>query len=122
MKNSFKYSIIYAVLRPEISEQISVGLITIVSGKVDIRISTQKLKALRNLFSEKEYRFVSSVVSQLKRNNKINSVEAINYLTWYSNNMIAFSPLQNIEIEPTEQSRNRLYRNYVYSRAHKINN
>ena len=122
MKNSFKYSIIYAVLRPEISEQISVGLITIVSGKVDIRISTQKLKALRNLFSEKEYRFVSSVVSQLKRNNKINSVEAINYLTRYSNNMIAFSPLQNIEIEPTVQSRNRLYRNYVYSRAHKINN
>lgn len=122
MKNSFKYSIIYAVLRPEISEQISVGLITIVSGKVDIRISTQKLKALRNLFSEKEYRFVSSVVSQLKRNNKINSVEAINYLTRYSNNMIAFSPLQNIEIEPTEQSRNRLYRNYVYNRAHKINN
>lgn len=122
MKNSFKYSIIYAVLRPEISEQISVGLITIVSGKVDIRISTQKLKALRNLFSEKEYRFVSSVVYQLKRNNKINSVEAINYLTRYSNNMIAFSPLQNIEIEPTKQSRNRLYRNYVYSRAHKINN
>lgn len=117
MKNSFKYSIIYAVLRPEISEQISVGLITIVSGKVDIRISTQKLKALRNLFSEKEYRFVSSVVSQLKRNNKINSVEAINYLTRYSNNMIAFSPLQNIEIEPTEQSRNRLYQNYVYSRT-----
>ena len=122
MKNSFKYSIIYTVLRPEISEQISVGLITIDGGKVDIRISTQKLKALRNLFSEKEYRFVSSVVSQLKRNNKINSVEAINYLTRYSNNMIAFSPLQNIEIEPTEQSRNRLYRNYVYSRAHKINN
>ena len=122
MKKSFKYSIIYAVLRPEISEQISVGLITIVGEKVDIRISTQKLKALRNLFSEKEYQFVSSVVSQMKRNNRVNSVEAINYLTRYSNNMIAFSPLQNIDIEPTEQSRKRLYKNYVYSRAHRVNN
>ena len=122
MKNSFKYSIIYAVLRPEISEQISVGLITIVGEKVDIRISTHKLKALRNLFSEKEYQFVSSVVSQMKRNNRVNSVEAINYLTRYSNNMIAFSPLQNIDIEPTEQSRNRLYKNYVYSRAHRVKN
>ncbi len=121
MKNSLRYSIIYAVLRPEISEQVSVGLITIVDEKVNIRFSSQKLKALRNLFSEKEYRFVSRVVTQMKKNNRVNSVETINYLTRYSNNMIVFSPLQCIEIEPTEQSSNRLYRTYVYSGANRMN-
>ena len=57
------YSIIYAVIRPEIAERISVGLIFVEGGKVDIRYSQQKLDALRNLFSQKEYEFVSQVVS-----------------------------------------------------------
>ena len=63
-----RYSIIYAVIRPEISERISVGLIIVDGDKVDVR---------------------------------------------YSNNLIAVSPLQTIDIEPTEQSKNRLFRNYI---------
>lgn len=111
---SFKYSIIYAVLRPEISEQISVGMITVVGEKINIRFSSQKLKALQHLFPQKEYEFVTSVVSQMKRKNRVNSVDTINYLTRYSNNLIAFSPLQVIDIEPTESSQKRLFRNYIY--------
>ena len=67
-----RYSIIYAVIRPEISERISVGLIIVDGDKVDVR---------------------------------------------YSNNLIAVSPLQTIDIEPTEQSKNRLFRNYVFESA-----
>lgn len=66
--NKLKYSIIYAVIRPEISERISVGLIFVDGDKVDIR---------------------------------------------YSNNLIAVSPLQSIDIEPTEQSKARLFQNYI---------
>ena len=112
--NSFKYSIIYAVLRPEISEQISVGMITVVGEKINVRFSSQKLRALQHLFPRKEYEFVASVVSQMKRKNKVNSVDTINYLARYSNNLIAFSPLQVIDIEPTESSQKRLFRNYIY--------
>ena len=67
-----RYSIIYAVIRPEISERISVGLIIVDGDKVDVR---------------------------------------------YSNNLIAVSPLQTIDIEQTEQSKNRLFRNYVFESA-----
>ena len=111
--NNLMYSIIYAVIRPEIAERISVGLIFVEGGKVDIRYSQQKLDALRNLFSQKEYEFVSQVVSSMPNNGKIKNVNDINYLSRYSNNLIAVSPLQSIDIEPTEQSKIRLFQNYI---------
>lgn len=110
-----KYSIIYAVIRPEISERISVGLIIVDGGKVDVRYSQQKLDALRGLFPQKEYEFVSQVVTSMPTNGSVNSIEAIDYLTRYSNNLIAVSPLQSIEIESTEQSKERLFKSYIQS-------
>jgi hypothetical protein len=56
--------------------------------------------------------FVSQVVSSMPTSGKINDVNDINYLSRYSNNLIAVSPLQSIVIEPTEQTKNRLFRNY----------
>jgi hypothetical protein len=111
--NNLKYSIIYAVIRPEITERISVGLIFVDGDKVDIRYSQQKLDALRGLFPQKEYEFVSQVVSSMPTSGKINSVKDINYLTRYSNNLITVSPLQSIDIEPTEQSKVLLFQNYI---------
>ncbi len=111
--NNLKYSIIYAVIRPEITERISVGLIFVDGDKVDIRYSQQKLDALRGLFPQKEYEFVSQVVSSMPTSGKINSVKDINYLTRYSNNLITVSPLQSIDIEPTEKSKVLLFQNYI---------
>ena len=111
---NLRYSIIYAVIRPEISEQVSVGLIIVDGEQVDVRYSRQKLNALQSLFPEKEYRFVSRVVSQMKRNKRLNTVEDVNYLTRYSNNLLAFSPIQSIDVAPTEQNKDWLFRNYVY--------
>ena len=112
-----KYSIIYAVIRPEISERVSLGLIFVDDDKVDVRYSQQKLDAVRGLFSPKEYEFLSQVISSMPSDNSINSVEAINYLARYSNNLIAISPLQSIDIAATEQSKNSLFRNYIYEAA-----
>lgn len=111
--NSFKYSIIYAVIRPEISERISVGLIFVDGNQVDVRYSQQKLNALQGLFPKEEYDFVTRVVTAMPTNGSVDSVEAINYLTRYSNNLIAVSPLQSIDIAPTEQSKSRLFHNYI---------
>ena len=113
--NKFRYSIIYAVIRPEISERVSVGLIIVDGDKVDVRYSRQKLNAIQALFSEKEYKFVSRVVTSMKKKQTVSSTEAINYLTRYSNNLISVSPLQTIDITPTKQSKDMLYRNYVYN-------
>jgi len=105
-----KYSIIYAVIRPEISERVSLGLIFVDGDKVDVRYSQQKLEAVRGLFSPKEYEFLSEVVRSLP-------TEGINYLTRYSNNLIAVSPLQSIDIDATEQSKDSMFRNYIYEAA-----
>lgn len=118
--NNLRYSIIYAVIRPEISEQLSIGLIIIDKQGIEVRYSQKKLSLLQGIFSEKEYRFISKVINSLQRNKSVNSVEAVNYLTRYSNNLIAVSPLQTIDIEPTEQSKNWLFRNYVYDRTQKV--
>ena len=114
MNNKLRYSIIYAVIRPEISERLSVVLIIVDGDKVDVRYSRQKLNVLQGLFSEKEYKFVSRMVSSMKRKQTVSSTESINYLARYSNNLIAVSPLQTIDVEPTEYSKEKLFRNYVY--------
>ena len=77
-----KYSIIYAVIRPEIAERVSLGL--------DFGLATS---------------------------GKINTIEDINYLTRYSNNLIAVSPLQSIDIDSTEQCKANLFRNYIHEVA-----
>ena len=118
--NSLRYSIIYAVIRPEISEQLSVGLIIVDNQGIEVRYSQKKLSLLQGVFSEKESRFISKVINSLQRNQSVNSVEAVNYLTRYSNNLISVSPLQTIDIEPTEQSKSWLFRNYVYDRTQKV--
>ena len=118
--NSLRYSIIYAVIRPEISEQLSVGLIIVDNQGIEVRYSQKKLSLLQGIFSEKEYRFISKVINSLQRNQSVNSVEAVNYLTRYSNNLISVSPLQTIDIEASEQSKNWLFRNYVYDRTQKV--
>ena len=110
-----KYSIIYAVIRPDISEQISVGLIIIDGNKVDMRYSNEKLKALEGLFPEDSRKFISKVVRSMKLKQSEYTIDAIDYLTRYSNNKISLSPLQTIDIEPTRMNKDKLYRTYVYA-------
>ena len=112
-----KYSIIYAVIRPEISERVSLGLIFVDGDEVDVRYSQQKLDAVRGLFPPKEYEFLSQVITSMPTDGSVNSVEAINYLTRYSNNLIAVSPLQSIDVAASEQSKAILFKNYIYEAA-----
>lgn len=112
--SKLRYSIIYAVIRPEISEQISVGLIFVDGDKVEMRYSSEKLKALQGLFPEESYNFISRVVRSMGKKHSEYTVDTIDYLTRYSNNMISLSPLQSIDVLPTEQNKAKLYRNYVF--------
>lgn len=113
--NKLRYSIIYAVVRPEISEQISVGLIFVEGDKIDMRYSSEKLKALQGLFPKESYDFISQVVRSMGRRYSEYTVDTIDYLTRYSNNMISLSPLQSIDVMPTGQNKDKLYRNFVYA-------
>lgn len=110
-----RYSIIYAVIRQEISEQISVGLIIIDGDKVDIRYSEDKLKALKHLYPQVKYNFISETMRSLPSLNNIKGEKEIDYLSRYCNNLIAVSPLQTIDLEPNEKNKEWLFGNYVYS-------
>ncbi|MDE5882211.1 MAG: hypothetical protein K2H60_10810 [Muribaculaceae bacterium] len=113
--DKLQYSIIYAVIRQEISEQLSVGMIIIDGSKVDIRYSEDKLKALKYLYPQVKYDFISKTMRSLPQNNSFIGKKDIDYLARYCNNLIAVSPLQTIDLEPNEQNKDWLFRNYVHS-------
>ena len=113
MANSLKYSIIYGVINPETSEQISLGLVIIDGSDISVRYSEKKMSTLQVLCGEEEYKFAARVV----RSMSFSSVADVDYLTRYSNNLIALSPIQSVDLEANEKNKKWLYRNYVYAGA-----
>lgn len=111
MDNNLQYSIIYADIRPEINERLSLGLLIIEQGKVQVMHSEKKLGVLKQLYTPKEFKAISSIVRHELR--RMDSVETLQYLMRYSNNLISFSPIQSIDKAQTNINEDWLYRNYV---------
>ena len=111
MVNSMKYSIIYGVINPETSEQISLGIVIIDDKGIGVRYSDKKMNTLKVLCGEEEYKFASRVVRSLS----FQSIAHVEYMVRYSNNLIALSPIQTVDLEPNEKNKKWLYRNYVYA-------
>lgn len=115
MENNLQYSIIYADIRPEIQERLSLGVLTIEQNKVKVYYSQKKLGIVKLLYTPKEYKALSSIVRKELR--ELVSVETLKYLTRYSNNLISFSPIQSIDKSQANINGEWLYRNYVYNAA-----
>ena len=113
MENNLQYSIIYADIRPEIKERLSLGVLTIEQDKVRVMYSQKKLGIVKQLYTPKEYKAISSIVRHGLR--EMTSVETLKYLTRYSNNLISFSPIQSIDKAQTNIDSEWLYKNYVYN-------
>lgn len=111
-----RFSIIYAQIRPEIKERISVGLIVLSDNGVKIRYSEKKLRALKGLFPPAQYGFLAKVIRSMPNNESIKSVEAVEYLSRYSNNTITVSKIDKIDLEQTKQNEEWLYSHYVYKK------
>ena len=82
---NMKYSIIYGVIRPEIAEQLSVGIIIVDGDEISVRYSTKKMNVMKALYTESEYKFLGRVLRSLSKNGSIQSTDVINYLARYSN-------------------------------------
>ena len=115
MENNLQYSIIYADIRPEIQERLSLGVLTIENDKVQVRHSEKKLRVLKQLYTDKEYKAISTIVRNGLR--ELTSVDTLKYLTRYSNNLISFSPIQSIDKTQANITGEWLYKNYVYDAA-----
>ena len=113
MEDNLQYSIIYADIRPEIKERLSLGVLWIDQDKVKMLYSQKKLGLLKQLYKPKEYKAISSIVRRDLR--QIESIETLKYLTRYSNNLISFSPIQSIDKTQTDINGEWLYKNYVYN-------
>ena len=66
MENNLQYSIIYADIRPEIKERLSLGVLTIEQDKVRVMYSQKKLGIVKLLYTPKEYKAISSIVQPLR--------------------------------------------------------
>lgn len=112
MKN-IKYSIIFGVIRSEISERISIGLILMNGDEVKIVYSDEKLNALQQLYSPKEFEFLKRVIHAMP--DEIKTTQAVDYLVRYSNNLITLSQPKTIDLEPTAENEQWLFNNYIYN-------
>lgn len=113
MASTLKYSIIYGVINPETSEQISLGIVIIDGEEISVKYSEKKMSTLQVLCSEAEYKFAARVV----RSMNFASQSDVEYMIRYSNNLIALSPIQTVDLEANEKNKKWLYRNYVYAGA-----
>lgn len=117
--NTLEYSIIYATIRPEIRERVSVGIIFCQDGKIEVRYSQAKLNAVRQLVSEAEYNYIRRTLVSLSTKNLLASVASIDYLNRYSNNVLTFSDIRKVKMDSPNLSKNKLYEMYVYKKVSK---
>ncbi|MGB1205061.1 MAG: hypothetical protein ACPG5B_05405 [Chitinophagales bacterium] len=116
--NTF-YAIIYAFIRPDIDEKISIGLICVTNNKLYLKTSDEKVKIAKNLVSkhlalalENELSSISSKVA-LAKNDSIFNAQYFNYLNKYKNNVIGISIANHLDIEINEDIFNKLYSKYI---------
>lgn len=114
--NTLEYSIIYASIRPEIKERLSIGIIFCEEGIVEVRYSTAKLNAVRQLVSDVDYNYLRRTLSSMSTKKNLNSVAGVDYLSRYSNNVLTVSQMRKVKMDSSSLSKSKLYRMYVYNR------
>ena len=112
--NTLEYSIVYAMIRPEISERVSVGIIFCQDGQLEMKYSNAKLEVVKQLLSEAEYNYLRRALTTLSSKNALESVSSIDYLNRYSNNILTVSGLRKVKVDSPRISKDRLYKMYVY--------
>lgn len=126
------YSIFYASIRKATQEKLSLGLLLFDKGEVYFKTSEAKLKALKSFMSKEDFLVVqqsfNAVTKQIllhshpqsyfshtfyKINHPAFSIDYINYLSKYKNNLVTYSEPKPISIEPTPETFLRLFQNFV---------
>lgn len=139
-------SVISAVIRPEIKEKISIGLLLIGGGNFFLEFSRNKIEVLGQLLSDDSFRavklnvksfekmassnegrfnlFAGNLTATEKIKNTVFGESYLTYLSKYKNNLITFSEPNPITLNATTEVFNKLFNNLVDERgvdtAHKI--
>lgn len=130
-----QYSILSVLIRPEIQEKISIGLLLFDVDQVYFSYSKNKLSAARTLLSNSSFKILKDTLENIERKieadntnysdkrgfkifkNKVfeNTFSAsyISYLSRYSNNVIAFTNPKEIYLEINNDNFKSLFKKYV---------
>lgn len=108
-----KYSIVYAITQPGVNERLSIGIIFMDDENTKFVYSGNKLRALKELFSENEMDFFKKMLNNMATDKSLITEQSINYLCRYSNNLMALSPLQIVDVPMTEESTAWAFKQFV---------
>ena len=117
------YSLLQVPLRPAGQEQLNIGLLLVGDHGILFSYSEPKLNALKNLIPSTAFNLLRSYLVSLKT--KINedssliktqfsNLEFLNYLSKYNNNLLTFSKPGSLDIEPTQETFQRLFEKFVF--------
>lgn len=125
------FSILSASIRPEIQEQVAIGLMLVGSDHVHFRFSKNKLAVVKELISGQALKYLKDTLKQIsmasdQENEKFKGLfagsETINksfslgyleYLSRYSSNLLSFSPPKTIELPSNEGLFETLFKKYI---------
>jgi len=128
------YSILSAVIRPEIQERISIGLLLVSNDELFFCVSKSKLSVVRSLIDSSLYKFLTETIKQIdtavnSENSKKETLFAsdglnqqfsesyLSYMSRYSNNLINFSAPIQIDLPANVDLYNFLYKKYIDANA-----
>lgn len=124
------YTILSAVVRPEIQEKISIGLLLVSTSGLYFSYSKNKLAVVRTLIDKSLFLFINDTIRQIdlaietevankgtlftSSDHPIQFSEGyISYMNRYSNNLISFSTPIQIEIEADQKLFSFLFSKYI---------
>lgn len=125
------FSILSVSIRPDIQEQVTIGLLLVGNDSVHFRFSKNKLSIVRELLSQQANKYLKDTLKQistaaLKENEKLKglysgqetisksySVGYLEYLSRYSNNLVTFSSPKVIELESSDGLYETLFKKYI---------
>lgn len=130
------YSIIFAYIRPQIDEKISLGLFVISGEDVFLSISKTKLFALKNLMpdymyegAKNEAEGIQNTYNKFVENNrfqdeppKLFTESYIHYLSNYKNNLVSFSSPQKMSVQVSKDNFEKMYSQLIDDESFTIKN
>jgi hypothetical protein len=125
------FSILSASIRPEIQEQLTIGLLLVGSSSVYFETSKNKLSLVKELISPQAFKYLKETLNQVSQaasdeNNRSKglfeeskpvyksfSSGYLEYLSRYSNNLLTFSSPKTIELQDNHDLFNMLFKKYI---------
>lgn len=114
---TLEYSIVYATIRPEIKERVSVGIIFCEGDNIEMMYSNAKLNAVKSLLPSDDYDILRRSVKSLATNSALDSLSRVDYLNRYSNNLLTVSEIREVKMDSPMLTKNKLYKMYVYNKV-----